>query len=321
MFLIFATLALALMLAVTASFVFREIRRLQRLDRRLAGVREWAVTVYGKPERRQKRTGAPLSLHLYLTGVLNIAAMLVPVGTAERAKLRQLLIRAGFSQPDALSVFMAFKLIVTLGAGGLGGLLAARGHVIGDSPSMLLIGLVGLVGGVIGGLVPEVGLRQLSTRRNRRLTTALPDALDLMTLCLESGLTFERSLSRVVLELRPLAPDLARELTLVEAELQLGADRKTALNALYTRTEVEGIRSLTTTIVQGERYGTPLAQAIRNTARNERLRRAARIAAQVERLPVLMTLPMLLLVTPGTLLLVAGPAFLITMDALRNIGG
>ena len=111
------------------------------------------------------------------------------------------------------------------------------------------------------------------------MVSALPDALDLMTLCLESGLTFERTLSRVASELQPIAPELARELTVVEAELWVGTDRKTVLDALYRRTEVEGLRDLATTIVQGERYGTSLAQSMHNIAHGERTQRAARITA------------------------------------------
>ena len=318
---VFATLATVLLMAAAVRFVFRESRRSQALDRRLAGVRAWAVTAYGESAQREKREGSGLSLRLLSAGVLNIATVLVPVGAAERAKLRQLLNKAGFSQPDALSVFMTVKLVATLAGGGLLGLQAARGQWLGDYTSIPLLILVGLVGGAIGGLAPETGLRRLCTRRHQRMVAALPDALDLMTLCLESGLTFERTLVRVVSELRPMAPDLAQELTLAEAELRLGGDRKTVLAALYTRTEVEGLRDMATTIVQGERYGTPLAQSMHNIARGERTQRAARIATQIERLPVLMSLPMLLLVTPGTLLLVAGPAFLIAIQALRNAGG
>ena len=320
-FVIFAVLVAVLGIAAAAYFVFQESRRAQTLDRRLAGVRAWAVAVYGEPAQRKKREGAGLSLRLLATGVLNIAAMLVPIGAAERVKLRQLLAKAGFPQAEALSVFMTVKLLTTLAGGGLLGLQASRGEWLGDYTSMPLLILVGLVGGVIGGLAPEMGLRRLCTRRHRRLVAALPDALDLMTLCLESGLTFERSLARVASELGPMAPDLARELTLAEAELRLGGDRKTALTALYTRTEVEGLRDMATTIVQGERYGTPLAQSMHNIARGERTQRAARIEAQIARLPVLMSLPMLMLVTPGTLLLVAGPAFLMALEALRGIGG
>ena len=320
-FVIFVALAAGLLMAAAVRFVFQESRRAQALDRRLAGVRAWAMTVYSEPDRRKKRALSGFSLRPLLVGVLNMVSMLVPVGMAERGKLRQLLTKAGFPQSDALSVFMTVKLVATLAGGCLLGLQAARGQWLGDYNSTPLLILVGLVGGVIGGLAPEIGLRQLCARRHRRMVAALPDALDLMTLCLESGLTFERTLARVTSELRSMAPDLARELALVEAELRLGGDRKTVLTALYTRTEVEGLRDMATTIVQGERYGTPLAQSMRNIAQGERIQRVARITTQAERLPVLMTLPMLLLVTPGTLLLVAGPAFLFALEALRNIGG
>ena len=318
----FIALTATLVIAAAVRFVFQESRRFQALDRRLAGVRAWAVTVYGEPNQRKKRALSDFSLRLLVTAVLNFTALLVPIGASERTKLRQLLSQAGFFQSDALSVFMTVKLVAALAGGGLLCLQAVRGQWLGDYNSIPLLIMVGLGGGVAGSLAPEIGLRQLCTRRQHRMVAALPDALDLMTLCLEAGLTFERTLARVASELRPMAPDLARELTLVEAELRLGgSSRKTVLAALYTRTAVEGLRDLATTIVQGERYGTPLAQSMRNIAQGERTQRAARIAAQIERLPVLMTLPMLLLVMPGMLMLVAGPALLMAMEAIHNIGG
>ena len=84
---------------------------------------------------------------------------------------------------------------------------------------------------------------------------------------------------------------------------------------------MEGLKDLATTLIQSERYGTPLTQSMKNIAQAERIQRAARIAAQAERLPVLMTLPMLLFVVPGTMLLIAGPAFLTAIKALSSLGG
>ncbi len=308
-----------LILSVAIRFVFQESRRIQVLDRRLTGVRTWALAAYGEPEQRARRNASNRPLYLILVGALNIASILIPVGAAERAKLRQLLTKAGFRQPDALSVFMAIKLVVTVTAGCLAGFWAAQSESLGDYTALIV--LIGLIGAVVGGMLPEMGLRRLASRRLANMAAALPDALDLITLCLESGLTFERTLTRVAQELTPLAPDLARELSQVETELRIGADRKTALNDLYTRTEVDGLRDLATTVVQGERYGTPLAQSMQNIAGSERTQRAARIAAQVERLPVLMSLPMLLLVMPGTVMLVAGPGIMLTLEALRGIVG
>ena len=307
-------------MAVASVMVFRGTRNAQVMDRRLARVRVWAVAVYGEPQKRRKQEGGGFSLRLLSSALLNVSSRLVPVGAAERAKLKDLIMKAGFHRTDALSIFMTVKLAVTLASGALLSFQMSAGQWLGEYTSTPTILLAGLAGAVMGGILPEMCLDQLSVRRQRRMATALPDALDLMTLCLESGLTFERTLSRVVQELEPMAPDLAREFALAEAELRLGADRKRVLNDLHVRTGVEGLRDLSTTITQGERYGTPLAQSMRNIAHSERQQRAARIEAQVARLPVLMSMPMLLLVTPGTLLLVAGPAFVSTMEMLGNLG-
>ena len=319
MFWLVVTTTLACM-AVASVMVFRSSRNAQAMDRRLARVRVWAVAVYGEPKKQRKQEGGGFSLRGLSSALLNVASRLVPVSAAERAKLKDLVTKAGFYRSDALSIFMTVKLVATLASGALLSFQMSAGQWLGEYTSTPTILLAGLAGAVMGGILPEMCLDRLGARRQRRLATALPDALDLMTLCLESGLTFERTLSRVVQELGPMAPDLAREVALAEAELRLGADRKTVLNDLHIRTGVEGLRDLATVITQGERYGTPLAQSMRNIAHSERQERAARIATQVERLPVLMSMPMLLLVTPGTLLLVAGPAFVSTMELLGNLG-
>lgn len=307
-------------MTVAGVLVFRSTRNAQVMDRRLARARVWAVAVYGEPQKRRKQEGGGFSLRAVSSALLNVASRLVPVGAAERAKLKDLVMKAGFHRPDALSVFMTIKLVVTLASGALLGFQMAAGQWLGEYTSTPTILLAGLAGAVMGGILPEMCLDQLGARRQRRMAAALPDALDLMTLCLESGLTFERTLSRVVQELETMAPDLAREFALAEAELRLGAERKNVLHDLHVRTGVDGLRDLSTTITQGERYGTPLAQSMRNIAHSERLQRAARIEIQVARLPVLMSMPMLLLVTPGTLLLVAGPAFVSTMEILGTLG-
>ena len=307
-------------LAVVGVLVFLSSRQAQVLDRRLVKVRAWAVAAHGDQQKQRKQHGEGGSLHLVSSALLDVASRLVPVGAAERAKLKDTLTKAGFHRPDALSIFMTVKLVVMLSSGILLSWQTSAGQWLGEYTSTPAILLAGLAGAVIGGIMPEMGLDRLGTRRQSRMAAALPDALDLMTLCLESGLTFERTLSRVVRELGVMAPDLAREFALSEAELRLGTERKHVLHDLHVRTGVEGLRDLSSTITQGERYGTPLAQSMRNIAHSERQQRAARIEAQVARLPVLMSMPMLLLVTPGTVLLVAGPALVSTMEMLGNLG-
>ncbi|MCY4440198.1 MAG: type II secretion system F family protein [Deltaproteobacteria bacterium] len=315
-----AAAALAALLTLAAAFLFllRESRRALALDRRLQAVRAQAVSAYGESGKRPEDASGASYLSAAVVAGLRVAAILVPVGAAERAKIGALLGQAGFQQRDALAVFLSLKMILMLAAGVAAGMLAAEADLLDGNRGV--IGLAGLAGAVMGGLLPEAALRRLGARRHRKLARGLPDALDLMVLCVEAGYTFERALSMVSEELRPLAPELAAELGSVEAQLRLGADRRSVLQDLCERTGAQGLQDFAMTVIQGERYGTPMGQSIQNIAANERLQRAARIEAAAGRLPVIMSLPMLLLVVPGIILLMGGPAFLVAIQALSGLG-
>ena len=312
-----SVVASATLLGALGLVVFRELRRAQDFDRRLAVPRARALGCgLGALERarEQRREARALGLALLRAG-----SLLAPVGAGERAKLSALLRRAGFAQTDALSYFLSVKLVVAAALGAGTGLWAQDSALLGAHSALLAFSV--LAGLVVGGIVPEYALRAMVARRLRHMAGALPDALDLMVMCLESGLTFERALLTVATELAPIEPNLAAELRQIEAELRVGADRRAVLQAFYRRTAIDGLRDMAMTLIQSERFGTPLAQAMRNIAANERVQRAARMAARADRLPVLMTLPVLFFVVPGTLLLVAGPAFLTAIEALGNLGG
>lgn len=314
-----AALASLAGLAAVFRFLFRESHRALALDRRLQAVRALAASARGESGKLQDDAAPALSwLSLAAAGALRVAAMLVPVGASERAKIGDLIRQAGIQQRDALAVFLSLKMILMLAAGVAAGVLAAGMEAAGGHA--VLIGFAGLAGAVMGGLLPEAVLRRLGARRCRKLSAALPDALDLMVLCVEAGYTFERALSMVSAELQALAPELALELASAEAELRMGADRRSALQGLYERTAVDGLRDFASTVIQGERYGTPMGQSIKNIARNERLQRATRIEAAAGRLPVIMSIPMLLLVVPGIILLMGGPAFMTAVNALSGMG-
>ena len=297
--------------------VVRETRRTLAFDRRLAVPRARALASGRRTEERVRRGAG--SLREVGLAILTTTSVLAPVGADERAKLARLLRAAGFEQRDALSHFLSIKLVAGVLTGSLLAYVAAASESLGQHA--LFIAFAAVVGLVVGGILPEYGLRSLAARRLRGMSTALPDALDLMVMCLESGLTFERALTTVGGELMAIEPSLAAEFRLVEAELRLGASRRSVLLEFHDRTHVEGLKNLAMTLLQSERYGTPLTQSMKNIAAAERDQRASRIAARTERLPVLMTLPMLILVVPGTMLLVAGPAFLTAIKALSNLGG
>ena len=309
--------ASALLLGVLALAVMRETRRIVAFDRRLGVPRERALASGRRLEARG-RTDPGVAREFGLA-ILKSTSVLAPVGADERAKLSRLLRSAGFEQRDALSYFLSVKLGFGAIVGAISGYFSAGSELFAQYA--ILVALAAVVGLVVGSIVPEYGLRALAGRRLRSMSSALPDALDLMVMCLESGLTFERALTTVAEELMAIEPSLAAEFRLVEAELRLGASRRSVLLEFHDRTQVEGLKNLAMTLLQSERYGTPLTQSMKNIAAGERVQRAARIAARAERLPVLMTLPMLLFVVPGTMLLVAGPAFLTAIRALGNVGG
>ena len=305
-------------LALLAVQIFREIRRKLAFDGRLGVPRALALRFVPQAEQR-RYAGSTKGFRALGLALVRAASVLAPVGAGEREKLAAMVRAAGFGQRDALSYFLSAKIGTGAVLGAVAGYLASDSELIGTNG--VLVALMALAGLVVGMIAPEYALRARVSRRLRGMESALPDALDLMVMSLESGLTFERALATVAEELAAIEPNLAAEFRLVEAELRLGANRRTVLQEFRGRTQVEGLKDLAMTLIQSERYGTPLTRSMKNIAAAERAQRAARITAQAERLPVLMTLPMLLLVVPGTMLLIAGPALLSAIRSLGSLGG
>ena len=312
------TVASTMLLAVLGVVVHRLTERARAFDLRLAVPRAQALTAAPRSAERAG-SGDPGAAHSLGLGVLKTLSVLAPVSASEREKLAAALRGAGFAHREAIAYFLSAKIGSGAVFGAAAGFFAASSELLGQHG--LLVVFAALAGVVVGGVVPEYVVRALGARRVRAMSAALPDAFDLMVMGLESGLTFERSLLAVAEELVAIEPGLAAEFRQIEAELRLGANRRSVLEELFDRTEVEGLKSLAMTLIQSERYGTSLSQSLKNTGADERLQRATRIATQAERLPVLMTLPMLMFVVPGTMLLVAGPAFLTAIKALGSLGG
>ena len=306
------------LLAGIGLVVYRETQRTLVFDRRLGVPRRLALAAGIGPARRERRAGGG-GAHAFARTLARAGSTLIPVGAVEREKLGQALRQAGFAQRDALSVFLSVKLAFGLAAGTGAGLWVSGSELLGQYG--LAVAFAALTGFVVGGIVPEYGLRMRIARRAQAMGAALPDALDMIVMGLESGFTFERTLLIVAEELRPIEANLAIELGLMEAELRVGAERRAVLEAFQQRSRVEGLRDLAMTLIQSERFGTPLTQSMKHIAANERVQRAVRIETKIQRLPVLMTLPMLLFVLPGIMCLVAGPAFVVAIKALDAIGG
>jgi tight adherence protein C len=155
---------------------------------------------------------------------------------------------------------------------------------------------------------PDIWLKNKIGKRTSAIRKGLPDALDLLVICAEAGLTVDAAFSRVARELGKGYPELGDEFALTSIELGFLTDRRSAFENLATRINLEAIRGVVTTMIQTEKYGTPLASALRVLSaefRNERMMRAEEKAA---RLPAIMTVPLILFILPTLFVVILGPA-------------
>ncbi|WP_336985849.1 type II secretion system F family protein [Altererythrobacter aquiaggeris] len=162
---------------------------------------------------------------------------------------------------------------------------------------------------------PEIYLKNKATKRTNEIRKGLPDALDLLVICAEAGLTVDAAFNRVAKELGRAYPELGDEFALTAIELSFLTERKIAFSNLAYRVNLDAVKGVVTTMIQTERYGTPLASALRVLSaefRNERMMRAEEKAA---RLPAIMTIPLILFILPVLFIVILGPAACSISDA------
>ena len=245
---------------------------------------------------------------------------LMPLNEEDRRKIAVGLERAAMRSEDAVSVVLGIKfacILVGL-AGGLVVLPPMWPGLVGWG-----IGAVGgLLGGVLLNLLPELAVKRLAAARFRRVHAGLADAFDLMIVCLESGLTFDRALRRTVDNLKTFQPELARELGQVSLDMSVhGRTRADALGRLAARLDSQNFKDLAVTVSMSERHGTPLADALRKLAGSVRLQSVARMQEKMGRLPTLLILPSIGFLLPGLMVIVGGPAFVQMTTSLGAAGG
>jgi tight adherence protein C len=165
---------------------------------------------------------------------------------------------------------------------------------------------------------PDIWLKNKITKRSHAIRKGLPDALDLLVICAEAGLTVDAAFGRVAKELGKAYPELGDEFGLTAIELGFLNERRNAFENLATRVDLEAVRGVVTTMIQTEKYGTPLASALRVLSaefRNERMMRAEEKAA---RLPAIMTVPLILFILPTLFVVILGPAACSISDSFIN---
>ena len=233
--------------------------------------------------------------------------------------IQQKLAQAGYRNKE-LAVFVIFaRMVLPLGLGFIAIVALYWIEMFPDWSSFKrFMGFAALV--IAGYKGPELFLKNKANKRSDAIRKGLPDALDLLVICAEAGLTVDAAFNRVAKELGRAYPELGDEFALTAIELSFLTERRQAFENFAYRVELDAIRGVVTTMIQTERYGTPLASALRVLSaefRNERMMRAEEKAA---RLPAIMTVPLILFILPVLFIVILGPAACSIADAFAPGG-
>ncbi len=223
-------------------------------------------------------------------------------------EVRDKLKMAGLRGQAPLVAYMFFRLampiIVTIAALIYLFLIAQLDH-----PPIVKIGIALLVG-YIGFYLPDVFVRNQIAKRQNSIIAGFPDALDMMLICVQSGMSIEAAFQKVASEIGPQSLELAEELSVTTAELSYLSDRRQAYENLARRTGLAGVKGVATALIQAERYGTPVGTALRVMAKENREHRMMEAERKAAALPPKLTVPMIVFFLPVLFVVIIGPAML-----------
>jgi len=233
--------------------------------------------------------------------------------------VQQKLAQAGFRNKELAVIIIFARMILPIVFGLLGIAMFYWTDMFPDwGSTKRFMGFAGLV--ILGYKGPELYLGNISAKRTAAIQKGLPDALDLLVICAEAGLTVDAAFNRVARELGRAYPELGDEFALTAIELAFLTERRQAFENFAYRVDLDAVRGVVTTMIQTERYGTPLASALRVLSaefRNERMMRAEEKAA---RLPAIMTVPLIMFILPVLFIVILGPAACSIADAFSGDG-
>lgn len=235
----------------------------------------------------------------------------------ERARLLGVkLARAGWRSKDAMVSYLFAKIAAPLLLGTLGGV-----YFLGSNPfewtlPVQFLAVAGTIG--TGFFLPNIIYRNAVSKRYEAIRKSLPDALDLLVICTEAGLNLDSGLQRVCREVVNSAPELADEFGMTSVELGFLPDRKAALTNLSARVDLQAMVTFVNTLLQTEKYGTPVAVALRVLSAEMREERLMKAEEKAARLPAIMTVPMIIFILPALFIVLIGPAVLKAIDAFSG---
>jgi tight adherence protein C len=284
--------------------------RIRMLDNRRRVLKSELI---GSSSKRHGSRHRQDSLRLMERVVSKLKLMKSKNASAAKIKLAQ----GGWRSNQALTTYLFAKAVVPMSCALLAVTLFYGLKVIDVSKPLTILISVGAV--LFGAFTPDLYVKNAIQKRQHKIRMALPDAFDLMVICAEAGLSLDSALERVSREMAGSCEELSEEVGLAAVELSFLPDRQQALDGLAQRVPLPNMRALINTLVQTERYGTPLAQSLRVLSaemRNERMMRAEEKAA---RLPAVMTVPMVVFILPPLFVVLIGPAAIKTIDALTGL--
>ena len=281
-------------IALVYAFSPAEVNVATRLAR-LAGIASPAQDEPKFADRQKERVRDTLA---------NVGKMLPPPSTDKANRTQLLMIRAGYRSPEALLAMRGTKLIFPIGA--LGAVYSSGLYHI----NAFFIPIVALA---LGYLLPDMWLTWRVSVRQRKLRRALPDALDLLVICVEAGLGLDQALLKVSQDMKIAHPELSEELQFVNLEMRIGKTRIDALRELARRTGLEDIKALVAMLIQTERFGTSIAQSLRVYSDDMRLKRRQRAEEMSAKTSVKMVPALVFFIFPALMVVILGPA-LITLS-------
>jgi tight adherence protein C len=278
------------------------------IARRLAELEQVGASPFGVTQRRDRQARRER-----WEGVLKDLGERVASKESDVSETRRRMVQAGFQNPTAPAVFSGVRIVMPLLLGGLGFLGFSVSGVNPLVPAMF--------GAAFGWVAPSFWLDRRINRRKKEIQLALADALDLMVTCVEAGLGINQAIMRVAEEIRHISTELSKELAMVNFEIRAGRPREEALRNLGDRTGVDDLRELTSMLIQTDRFGTSVAQALRvhsDTLRTKRRQRAEEAAAKTT---IKILFPVLFCIFPGLFVVIIGPGAINIYETLIKGGG
>jgi tight adherence protein C len=276
------------------------------LGDRLEELQAHALVATSRTSRR-KRTGGGIDRILNLVSV-------VPGGDDWIRGNEKLLTQAGVRRRHALAVYTVLTILFTLG------LCSLMLWLNRDNPASSMLGAV-LAALILGFMLPRVVLQRMVRRYRRKLEEALPDTVDLLGIVLGTGLALDQAMMRVSEEMQYIYPELAGEFATVVMQVRAGQERGIAFKQFVRRTGIEDIKSLAAMIIQSEKFGTSLGQALKVYADALRTRRRLRAEAAVAKAGIKMLFPIVIFILPVLFVITLVPGMLSVLKDLKLLGG